>query len=115
MQEKLTNLSPILREINRSWTLKSKPQLNFNQNTKFFIHENASANIVCEMVAILSWWEGEGDLKTMKNDKISAMSDDVITAINVYYVYEIIDMHGRLQEALYATNIYQWYFGCVMH
>ena len=27
---------------------------NFNQNTKFFIHENASENIVCEMATILS-------------------------------------------------------------
>ena len=28
---------------------------NFNKNTKVFINENASENIVCEMVAILSW------------------------------------------------------------
>ena len=27
---------------------------NFNQNTKLFIHENASEKIVCEMAAILS-------------------------------------------------------------
>ena len=31
----------------------SKPMLE-DQNTKFFIHENALENIVCEMVAILS-------------------------------------------------------------
>ena len=29
-------------------------QWNYNQNTKFFIHENASEKIVCEMEAILS-------------------------------------------------------------
>ena len=29
-------------------------ELNFNQNTQLFIHENASENIVCEMAAILS-------------------------------------------------------------
>ena len=34
------------------WTLRNKLQWNFNQNTKRFIHENASENIVCEMVAI---------------------------------------------------------------
>ena len=37
-----------------NWTLRNKLQWNFNQNTKFCIHENASENIVCEMAAILS-------------------------------------------------------------
>ena len=37
-----------------NWTLKNKFQWNSNQNTKLFIHENASENIVCEMAAILS-------------------------------------------------------------
>ena len=38
-----------------NWTLRDTLQWNFNQNTKYFIHEeNASANIVCEMAAILS-------------------------------------------------------------
>ena len=32
----------------------NKFQWNFNQNTKLFIHENASENVVCEMAAILS-------------------------------------------------------------
>ena len=32
----------------------SKLQWNFNQNMKFFIHENTSEYIVCEMAAILS-------------------------------------------------------------
>ena len=35
-------------------TLRNKLQWNFNKVTQFFIHENASENIVCEMVAILS-------------------------------------------------------------
>ena len=45
-----------------NWTLGDKRQWNFNQNTKFFIHENAFENIVCEMVAILSrgrWVNGD--------------------------------------------------------
>ena len=37
-----------------NWTLSNKLQWNFNHNSKLFIHENASKNIVCEMVAILS-------------------------------------------------------------
>ena len=37
-----------------NWTLRNKLQWNFNQNTKPFIHENASENVVCEMAAILS-------------------------------------------------------------
>ena len=31
---------------------RNKFQLNFNQNTRLFIHKNASENIVCEMAAI---------------------------------------------------------------
>ena len=34
--------------------LKNKLQWNSNQNTQFFIHENAFENVVCEMAAILS-------------------------------------------------------------
>ena len=37
-----------------NWTLRNKLQRKFNQNTTLFIHENASENIICEMVAILS-------------------------------------------------------------
>ena len=36
-----------------NWTLGNHLQLNFNQNTKIFIHENVCENIICEMVAIL--------------------------------------------------------------
>ena len=41
-----------------------KLQWNNNQNTKLFIHENASENTVCEMAAILSWgrWVYIGNL-----------------------------------------------------
>ena len=37
-----------------NWTLRNKLQLNFDQNKKLFIHENASENIICEMAAMLS-------------------------------------------------------------
>ena len=36
-----------------NWTLRNKLQWIFNQNTKPFIHENASEYIVCEIAAIL--------------------------------------------------------------
>ena len=37
-----------------NWTLRNTLQWNSNQDTKFFIHENAFENAVCEMAAILS-------------------------------------------------------------
>ena len=37
-----------------NWTLMNKLQWNLYQSTKLFIHKNASGNIVCKMVAILS-------------------------------------------------------------
>ena len=37
-----------------NWPLRNKLKWTFNQNTKLFIHENASENTVCEMTAILS-------------------------------------------------------------
>ena len=37
-----------------NWTLRNKLKWNYNQNTKFFIHENAFQDTVCEMAAILS-------------------------------------------------------------
>ena len=40
--------------VNVNWTLRNKLKWNFNQNTNFFIHKNASENNVCEMAAILS-------------------------------------------------------------
>ena len=38
----------------------NKLQWNFNQNTRLFVQENASENIICEMVAILSRGGGGG-------------------------------------------------------
>ena len=37
-----------------NWTLRNKLQWNFNQNSTFFIHENALENVICETAAILS-------------------------------------------------------------
>ena len=37
-----------------NWNIRNKLQWNLNQNTKNFIHENASENTIYEIVAILS-------------------------------------------------------------
>ena len=37
-----------------NWNLRNKLQWNFNENTKIFIHKNASESNFCEMAAILS-------------------------------------------------------------
>ena len=37
-----------------NWNIKNKLHQNFYQNTKIFIDENASENVVCKMAAILS-------------------------------------------------------------
>ena len=42
------------RWVNVNWILRKELQWNSNQNPKFFIHENASKNVICEMTAILS-------------------------------------------------------------
>ena len=41
-----------------NWILRNKLQGNLNQNTKFFIHENASENFVCKIAAIFSRGRG---------------------------------------------------------
>ena len=47
-------LSPIRYQTIINWTLRNKLLRNYDQNTKLFIQENASENIVCEMAPILS-------------------------------------------------------------
>ena len=46
-----------------NWTLRNKLQWNFNKKTKLFIHENASENIICKKVAILSRGRCDNSLK----------------------------------------------------
>ena len=51
-----------------NWILRNRLQWNFNQNTKLFVHENASEKIVCEMVAILSrgrWVKNKANLRDL--------------------------------------------------
>ena len=59
-----------------NWTRRNKLQWNFNQNTKVFIHENASENIVCEMAAVLSWGRWVLDNTDEKNRRQPHQVDD---------------------------------------
>ena len=51
---RLCGAKPLPKSALVNWTHRNKPQWNFNQNTKLFIHKNAFENIACEMAAILS-------------------------------------------------------------
>ena len=58
-----------------NWTIRNKLKWNFNQNTKLFIHENASEGIVCKMASILSrriwvytWWPEQNGCHLIDNN-----------------------------------------------
>ena len=50
----------------------NKHQWNFSQNTKFFIHENASENIICETAAILSRGRWVNDIDISKDTQMDS-------------------------------------------
>ena len=50
---RLFSAMPLSKPMLGYWTPRNKLRWKFNQNTKLFINENASENIVCEMAAIL--------------------------------------------------------------
>ena len=62
-----------------NWTLRNKLQQNFNQNTKLFILENASENIVCEMAAISSRGRWVNTLRPRQNGR--RFADDTFKRI----------------------------------
>ena len=59
----------------------------FNQNTKLFIHENASENIACEMAAILSRGGGGGGGVSYKDPLL------VITVPTDDNVHKVVSGH----------------------
>ena len=64
-----------------NWTLRNKLQWNFNQNTKLFIHGNASENIICEMAAIINKvYVHDKDNYCTKKKKCSGYQSAVPTA-----------------------------------
>ena len=74
-----------------NWTLRNKFQWNCYQNTKLFIHENVSENIICEMAAILS-----------RGDELIAMS----------YQISIVKTFNVQRRLLYCARrlLLQFYF-----
>ena len=69
--------------LNQCWiianfTLRNKLQWNVNQNTKLFIHENVSENVVCEMAAILSRKMSLMWCRSMFNRRIEPLALNVI-------------------------------------
>ena len=78
---------PILVIVN--WTLRNKLNSNFNQNTKLFIHKDASENITCEMVAILSrerWGNGLSSNTSISYAPSVVLSDQCIGSIDGWYI-----------------------------
>ena len=73
-----------------NWTLGNKLQWHFNQNVKLFVHENASENIVCEMVAILS----RGD-QVRNIPYSSSMSHGGISVNYPYQLHQLIVAQWR--------------------
>ena len=77
------------------WTLRSKLQLNFNQNTKLFIHENESENIICKMAAILSrgrWVNKYGDIVWRHYNTVSfpqTFSSDLCSTLLIAALYAL--------------------------
>ena len=55
---RLFGAKPLSKAMLLNWTLRNKLQRNFNQNTSFFIQENAYENFVCE-IAHRYFVEGE--------------------------------------------------------
>ena len=72
-----------------NWTLRNKLQWNFNQTTKFFIHVNASENVVCEMAAILSrgWWVNWPKQGRVKIAKATLVGETIYHSTCTYLEY----------------------------
>ena len=88
-----------------NWTLRNKLQWNFYQNTTFFIHGNASENIVYEMAAIL----GE-------------MSSGCFTGADVIPIVFMVASHPGVSDVSLkdigksaSQGRYAWYLGCTAY
>ena len=103
--------------LNQCWvivnlTLTNKRQWYFNQNTKLFIHENASENIVCEMAASLSregwlkvrvWISPYIPHKTMGcyyNGVIMSVMASQITCLTIVYLIVYSDADQRKHQSV---------------
>ena len=79
-----------------NWTPGNKLQWTFNQNTKFFIHENASENIVCKMAALFV--QGEMSLWITDMSTPLRLVGSTVTVESIIYIIEdIVPFHKNCQ------------------
>ena len=87
-----------------NWTFKNKLQWNFNQNTRLFIHKNASENTVCEMTSILSrgrW------VKCLKNEVLISYQWNLCRPVNMKIVDAVLQM--LCITSIDMMNSIMWY------
>ena len=82
-----------------NWTLRNKFKWNFDKKTKLFIHENASENIVCEKVAILSLLPYVKRYPDFKDS-------------NIHVLFLLISWSSRLQGHAWQRNYSLTHWGC---
>ena len=87
-----------------NWTLRNKFQWNINQNTKLFIHEKASENIVCKMTAILSRGD-ELSAKPGRGHYLNQWWPNLLTLIGITRLHEVNSL---------APGKFGWNFGHVI-
>ena len=93
-----------------NWTLRNKLQWNFNQNTKFFIHKNASENIVWETAAIWSrgrWvkhQEMHGCVVSIVATDALVLKHQAISIHNADHIFIVLDQfHIKILHLWYTT------------
>ena len=108
------------------WTFRNKLQWNCNQNTNFFIHENASKNIVCEMVAILSmgrWvnklrlgdtymhqWTGSSLLQIMACHLFGAKEKVSYCQLNYFEIWiNLLEFWLNKRQVFFVKKMYRKY------
>ena len=98
-------------------TPRNKLQWSFNQNTKLFIHENASENIVCEMAAIFLGFFHKTNQREVKPDISSIIN--VKLALWIYHtsaIYQSMMWHILILERdKYQLVIYLYIYTYILH
>ena len=77
---RLIGAKPLSKPMLGYWTLRNKPQWNFNQNTKLFIHKNAFEITIWELAAMLSRGRWVNILRLEQNGQHS--TEDIFNAFS---------------------------------
>ena len=98
------NTSPPEFQFIVNWTPRNILQWHFDQNTKLFIHKNASEYIVCEIVAILSgvseWLNLMASLGTVDSEVHIVNISRVITAYTLESLSSLTEIIHNLQAII---------------